>query len=315
MAFEDKGALAYWAPTGLGYPNDHEIVGEQLFDEIFSRGTRALGPAVTNAKLRAYSTYGISVDLFQTLTLLGDPAGELALDRDGDELLDAREEEGGLDPLDADTDDDGLVDGLEPDPLGDTDGDGVPDSLDPDADNDTLPDGLEAGVETPAAGTDPSAGVFVADADPTTVTDPGQWDTDGGGSPDGAEDRSGDGAQDGGETDPSAGHGADDPACAPLPIPELDGPGVSGLRVSREGDDLRISWTDATPDRPCVLYRLYAAVDAPTKDCFCHYELLTTTAAHSHLHLDAATGAAFHDYLLVGFHPEDGEGELGHFGR
>lgn len=49
-----------------------------------------------------------------------------------------------LDPLDADSDDDGVPDGEEG--LGDADGDGLPDALDDDSDNDGLHDGTERGL-------------------------------------------------------------------------------------------------------------------------------------------------------------------------
>jgi hypothetical protein len=50
----------------------------------------------------------------------------------------------GLDPRDADSDDDGVPDGEEG--LGDADGDGLPDALDDDSDNDGLHDGTERGL-------------------------------------------------------------------------------------------------------------------------------------------------------------------------
>ena len=86
--------------------------------------------------------------------------------------------------------------------------------------------------------------------------------------------------------------------------------------MDREGDDLRISWSDATADRPCVLYRLYVARDVQVPDSFERYDLLVTTAKNEFLHADAAMdGSTRLDYLLVGFHPSDGEGDLGHYGR
>ena len=49
-----------------------------------------------------------------------------------------------LDPLDTDSDDDGVTDGE--DGTGDSDGDGLPNCLDPDSDNDGLRDGTEMGI-------------------------------------------------------------------------------------------------------------------------------------------------------------------------
>ena len=64
-------------------------------------------------------------------------------DTDGDGLPDAEEMELGSDPQDADTDDDGVLDGAEANAAFDTDGDGLINVLDPDSDNDRLTDGTE----------------------------------------------------------------------------------------------------------------------------------------------------------------------------
>jgi outer membrane protein OmpA-like peptidoglycan-associated protein len=98
------------------------------------------------------------------------------------------------DPLDPDTDEDGLYDGEETalgtDPtLCDTDGDG-------------LSDGLERGAGK-REGTDAHAGCYVPDADPKSTTDPLTADTDGGGVSDSDEDRNHDGAVGTWETDPN----------------------------------------------------------------------------------------------------------------
>ena len=84
------------------------------------------------------------------------------------------------DPLDADSDSDGVQDATE---LGVTAGVGDPD-----------------GAGGPLLGTD--GGVFVPDADPLTMTDPLDDDTDGDGLTDGTEDTNGNGAVDPGESDP-----------------------------------------------------------------------------------------------------------------
>jgi hypothetical protein len=131
-------------------------------------------------------------------------------DTDGDGLPDDKENELGTDPNDADSDDDGVIDGLEPNPSDDTDGDGLINPLDPDSDNDQLFDGTELSVTTPNADTDVAAGVFVADADPTTQTGVLDPDSDNGTVLDGVEDANQNGAVDAGERDPTAGNGDDD---------------------------------------------------------------------------------------------------------
>ena len=146
-------------------------------------------------------------------------------DSDGDGLSDAEEDvndngivdAGETDPNDADSDDDGVIDGNEGDstvsPGGswneDFDGDGLINALDPDSDNDGLFDGTETGITAPTAangdikGTDTSKGNFIADADPTTTTEPLNPDTDGGEINDGDEDLNKNGRVDDGETDPN----------------------------------------------------------------------------------------------------------------
>jgi len=136
---------------------------------------------------------------------------DACVDTDGDGLTDAEEKKIGTDPNDADSDDDGVLDGKEPAFDQDTDGDGVINALDPDSDNDGLYDGTELGLGCSNPATDVSKGHCRADADQgATKTDPLLADTDGGGARDGSEDWNLDGALEAGETDPTAGHGSDD---------------------------------------------------------------------------------------------------------
>jgi fimbrial isopeptide formation D2 family protein/uncharacterized repeat protein (TIGR01451 family) len=157
-------------------------------------------------------------------------ADDVLVDTDGDGLADAEEIALGSDPSDKDTDDDGVVDGEEPNFASDSDGDGIINVLDPDSDNDGLYDGTEMGITTPTpavgaiGGTDTTKHHFIADADPATVTNPLDADTDNGGVSDGSEDANHNGVKDGSETDPTAGHGADDTAAINV---DTDGDGLS----------------------------------------------------------------------------------------
>jgi uncharacterized repeat protein (TIGR01451 family) len=144
------------------------------------------------------------------------------LDSDGDGIPDAVERRIGTDPFDADSDDDGVLDGQEPDFDKDTDGDGLINALDPDSDNDGLFDGTELGLGCANPATNVKRGRCRADADPTTKTDPLDPDTDKGGVKDGSEDFNLDGKVDPGETDPTSGHGADDTG-----VVDSDGDGLS----------------------------------------------------------------------------------------
>ena len=97
----------------------------------------------------------------------------------------------GTDPFDADSDDDGVLDGDEANFAEDTDGDGGINALDPDSDDDGIFDGTEAGVTLADADTDLAAGGFVADEDPASTTSPISADTDRGGACDGPVEREG----------------------------------------------------------------------------------------------------------------------------
>ena len=124
-------------------------------------------------------------------------------DTDRDGLGDGDEIAAGADPLDGDSDDDGVRDGAEVEPGEDADGDGRPNVLDEDSDDDGLFDGTEQGVTTAIDDTDTSAGFFVPDEDPDSVTDPTRADTDGDQLDDGTEDANRNGRVDLGESDPN----------------------------------------------------------------------------------------------------------------
>ncbi|WP_240357922.1 Ig-like domain-containing protein [Myxococcus vastator] len=125
------------------------------------------------------------------------------IDADLDGIDDATEIALGLDPHNADSDSDGVPDGI--DGITDTDDDGLIDALDPDSDNDGILDGTELGVtlESAPADTDRDSPHFLPDADPATTTDPKNPDTDDDGLMDGEEDANHDGRVDATETDPN----------------------------------------------------------------------------------------------------------------
>jgi MYXO-CTERM domain-containing protein len=157
-----------------------------------------------------------------------DDGGCALVDTDGDGLTDDEEEAAGTDPLDDDTDDDGIGDGAEVDT----------DPTDPDTDGDGVLDGTEVGLTEPD-GDDTDMGVFVPDEDPSTTTDPTDPDTDGGGVADGEEDADRDGAVDAGECDPL--DDTDDDDCA---VVDTDGDGLTDDEEAAAGTDP----TDADTD-------------------------------------------------------------------
>lgn len=130
-------------------------------------------------------------------------------DLDGDGLSDAIETTLGTNPQDVDSDDDGIVDGLE-----DANHNGITDSnetspTNTDTDGDGVQDGTEIGVTTgvtdpdgagPLLGTNSS--IFIADLNPATTTNPTRSDTDSDGASDGTEDSNHNGRVDAGEYDP-----------------------------------------------------------------------------------------------------------------
>ncbi len=151
-------------------------------------------------------------------------------DDDGDGMSDVDEARVGTDPRDGDSDDDGLADGAEPGATTDTDGDGLINALDVDSDGDGIFDGTEVGLTSPHPDTDLSVGAFVADADPSTTTDPTRADSDGGGVDDGAEDPNHDGAISAGDTDPN--NSSDDTTPT-----DSDGDGLSDAEEHAAGTD------------------------------------------------------------------------------
>ena len=301
------GAIGVWSPSALGLLSDYVEMSEILYRQFFVDREQTLGIATTVAKVEAYTVFGASAAILDEMHLFGDPTTVLRVDGDQDGLTDFEEDGGGLPARDADADDDGLDDGAEPQPFGDADGDGRINALDADADDDGLPDGLESGIVTPGPDTDVSRGNFVPDTDPLTTTDPTNADTDGGGAPDGAEDRNVNGQTDSGETDPL--NPADDPACSSVPPTE-----ISGLQAARNGLDIDLSWVDQTSTDPCVLYRVYVATNAAPSDSAAFVvETTSTLPGWSHRNAYQDTNAYF--YLVTTISPIVGEGPRGHHGQ
>jgi clumping factor A len=127
------------------------------------------------------------------------------VDSDGDGLGDLLEGTFGSDPADADSDDDGVPDGAEPNPGVDLDRDGRPNLLDPDSDGDLLFDGTEMGYLCDSSAIDQSQGHCIPDGDAgLTTTSPVLLDSDGDGMSDAYLDRDRDGRLDGVDVDLAA---------------------------------------------------------------------------------------------------------------
>jgi len=145
--------------------------------------------------------YYLTMTAHDTEGLESDYAVEIRSDdADSDGLPDITENSGCTDPYDADTDDDGIIDGLEDaNHNGGVDA-GETDPCDIDTDNDGIQDGTESGYTT-GHPTD-TAGIFQPDLDPFTTTNPLNNDSNGDGLLDGEEDTNYNGRVDAGETDP-----------------------------------------------------------------------------------------------------------------
>lgn len=302
------GAIGGWTPSGLGLLGDYDLLSRELFRRVFQSNDSLIGRVVFETLIRGFIEFGVSQDNMDELILFGDPSTHLATDLDLDGLTDRDEVSAGSDPDDADGDDDGVLDPDEPSWDSDSDGDGRVNAFDYDSDDDGLPDGLELGVTSPTGSTDVSAGHYVTDQDPLTTTGPLLADTDGGGAPDGAEDRNVNGAVDVGESDPE--NAADDPVCASSVPPE-----VTNLRVERDGDDILLTWDDLVGADPCVLYRVYVAQDAGTPDSFSLFRYEATVTQPSWRQPGGAIDLSDYDYLVTATSLAQGEGPLKHYGR
>jgi len=79
LRLPDKGAVAVWAPTGLGYPSGHRALMRELYEAIFQDDQYALGASTTATKIAAYNQNNLWGELVETFVLFGDPATQLGI--------------------------------------------------------------------------------------------------------------------------------------------------------------------------------------------------------------------------------------------
>jgi hypothetical protein len=216
---EIQGASVTWTVTDpeVGFVNTLPNGDAQLTIGRSSRNPFAQAVLARYEDIEAYvdvfvpvdfDTDGIADDLELDNDLDPENPDDASEDYDNDGLTNRQEINAGagegeqLDIRDADTDNDGVIDGDEPSWDVDTDRDGAINALDPDSDDDGILDGTELGVTNPSPATDTSDN-FRADLDPDTTTDPLRVDTDGDGINDGQEDTNRNGRLDPGETPPT----------------------------------------------------------------------------------------------------------------
>lgn len=70
----NKGAVAVWAPTGLGYAYGHKALLEEFYNAIFVDDVYELGVAATIAKTNLYNNNPGLSELVETYVFFGDPA-------------------------------------------------------------------------------------------------------------------------------------------------------------------------------------------------------------------------------------------------
>jgi hypothetical protein len=71
---DNKGAVAVWAPTGLGYAYGHKALLEEFYHAIFADNVSELGAAATIAKSNLYAKNPGLSELVETYVFFGDPA-------------------------------------------------------------------------------------------------------------------------------------------------------------------------------------------------------------------------------------------------
>lgn len=204
-------------PNQLGVTNDGS---GNLSGYAWGENIGWISFSCANSGMCANVDYGVTIDpvtgVFSGyawaenigwISFYSDGAGPFSIttswrcDYDDDGLINSLENEICTDPDDADTDDDGIPDGIEDSNQNGTVDTGETDPCDADTDGDGVQDGTESGV-TEGHPTDTGA-EFIPDADPSTTTDPLNPDSDGDGLLDGQEDFNYNGKWDNRESDPN----------------------------------------------------------------------------------------------------------------
>jgi hypothetical protein len=79
-----KGAIGFWGNTGLTYWGIGPQINKAVYDHIFNNSEFVIGDAIRDAKAGFSSTDALTSDHLALLSLLGDPALELALPKKPD---------------------------------------------------------------------------------------------------------------------------------------------------------------------------------------------------------------------------------------
>jgi len=69
---DNKGAIGMFAPSGLSYTHEHELLANELFKRLFKQKKAEIGPLTTQAKIAA-TISGVPEYIMEMFTLFGDP--------------------------------------------------------------------------------------------------------------------------------------------------------------------------------------------------------------------------------------------------
>lgn len=88
----DRGAVAAWMPSGLGYTSEQTVLEPEVFSLLLTGGAQSIGAATATTKINGYVNHGLATNAIEIMTLFGDPATSLHVitidDMDGDGVTD-----------------------------------------------------------------------------------------------------------------------------------------------------------------------------------------------------------------------------------
>jgi len=84
---ETGGAAAVWGPSGLGLLDGHWVLMDGFLKEVYINQRRGIGQAALQAKLNLAATIPAYMNLVETYTLFGDPAMDLGLPLDYQDIF------------------------------------------------------------------------------------------------------------------------------------------------------------------------------------------------------------------------------------
>ncbi|MDM8532801.1 C25 family cysteine peptidase [Anaerolineales bacterium HSG25] len=82
LRLEGKGAVAVWAPSGLGFPSGHRTMMSAFYEKVFRDDQYGLGQSVLEAEMYLYNNFSDETarnDLVQSYIFFGDPATQIAV--------------------------------------------------------------------------------------------------------------------------------------------------------------------------------------------------------------------------------------------